>query len=109
MTGRPTPGACLHLLPGRDRAPGPPAGPDADCDLCHITKGKFLELPLVTVPNNLKAPHRGAMSTQVLLQARSVEADSNLLSIELAWGRQRADGDTETAKHLVVKEVPLRH
>lgn len=78
-------------------------GPAADCDLCSVVKGKWLQLhPLVT-PYNLNA-QRGEKSILVLtLQARSNEGDSSLVRIQIAWDGEWNDGADEMKRHLTVK------
>lgn len=80
-------------------------GHDADCDLCCVVKGKWLELTPLVAPLNLNAKHRGTTRMRILLQARAVEADSELLHIEVSWNGQWADGDKEMAGNMVVKEL----
>jgi hypothetical protein len=79
----------------------------ADCNLCNAVKGKWLELTPIAAPFALKVRRRLGESCRftVTLQARSVETDSNLLRIEIAWDGQWADDSDEMARHLVVKAV----
>ena len=80
-------------------------GPAADCDLCSVVRGKWIELhPLIT-PNNLEAKRRGTTDMVVSLQARSNEGESKIHRFRISWDGQWQDGGREMAQHLVVKEV----
>ena len=80
-------------------------GHAADCDLCSVIKGKWLQLHPLVVPFNLNALRREPTQLRVLLQARSVEADSKHLAIEISWDGQWADGEKEMMRHMVVREA----
>lgn len=80
-------------------------GPAADCDLCSVVKGKWIELHPLVVPNNLQAHRAGKADFVVSLQARSNEGESKIHRFRISWDGQWHDGENEMANHLVVKEV----
>lgn len=80
-------------------------GPVADCDLCSIVKGKWLELHPLIVPNNLPARRREKADMVVSLQARSNEGESNIYRFRISWDGQWQDGESEMVHHLVTKEL----
>ena len=81
-------------------------GAAADCDLCRVERrgGLFL-MPLI-VPNSLEAHRTGKCKLVVTLQARSTEADSEVLRVGIYWDGRWEDGDAEMKKHLVIDEIP---
>jgi hypothetical protein len=80
-------------------------GPTADCDLCSVIKGKWLELLPLLSPLNLKLKWREGTTIIVSLQAKSNEGDSPIVRIKIAWDGEWEDGDQEMKHHLVVKEL----
>ena len=82
-------------------------GADKDCDFCMVRKEErtLYLLPLV-VPNNLNARRKGACSFVASLQARSNEADSETVHIEVKWDGRWEDNDIEMQQHLVVRCFP---
>jgi hypothetical protein len=88
----------------------PTIGPAYDCVLCsvlkHPTDPHTLSLHPIIQPFNL--PTRWQTPTQVALtlQARSLDSDSNMLRVEIAWDGKWADDTGQMAKHLVVKAAP---
>jgi len=85
-------------------------GHPINCNLCNVVKDKWIELTPLVQPLGLEVRRRSACHFTVTLQARSVETDSNLLQIEIAWDGKWADDSDEMARHLVVKARPAsRH
>ena len=83
-------------------------GPAADCDLCSVIKGKWVELHPLIVPYNL-APFvikRTATDMVVSLEVRSTEVTSGIARFRISWDGQWEDGDTEMTHHLVVNQLP---
>ncbi len=80
-------------------------GAPAECDLCAVIKGKWIELQTLIAPLALERQRRGACHIVLTLQARGVETDSNLLRIEIAWDGLWADDSEDMARHLVVTAV----
>jgi len=79
-------------------------GPSADCDLCSVIKGKWLELHPLIVPNNLPARRREKTDLVVSVQARSNEGESDIRRFRISWDGQWEDGESEMIHHLVAKE-----
>jgi hypothetical protein len=83
----------------------PPArdiGPAADCDLCSVVNGKWVQLHPLIQPFNLNTTKREACLFVVTLQARSTEADSPLIRIQIAWDGAWEDGESEMQRHLTL-------
>lgn len=76
-----------------------------DCDLCSVVKDKWLELHPLISPFALDTRRKSACQLIVTLQARGVEADSNLLRVKIAWDGKWSDDAEEMAHSMVVKEV----
>lgn len=86
-------------------------GPAVDCDLCsavrhsdHVIPNQLRLYPLVT-PHTLTDVYSEATELYLTFQAKSVEADSELLRVKIFWNGQWADGEKEMADNLVVTEV----
>jgi hypothetical protein len=77
-------------------------GYDADADLCSVVREKWVELHPLIAPIALNARRREPCNLIVSLQARSLEADSNLLRVKIAWDGKWADDAEEMAQHMVV-------
>jgi hypothetical protein len=77
-------------------------GPEAVADLFFVTENNILYLTPVISPNNFPGEHTGTTRLWVTVQARSVEVDSNVLRVEIAWDGQWDPGEEEMAKHLRV-------
>lgn len=83
----------------------PPArtvGPSADCDLCSVSKGKWLKIHPLVVPTNLNACRREKTILFVSLQARSNQADSPIIRVQISWDGSWEDGNQEMKRHLTV-------
>ena len=76
-----------------------------DCDLCSVVEEKWLELHPLVIPHALDARRRTSCRLIVTLQARGVEADSNLLRVEIAWDGKWSEDADEMAHHMVVKGI----
>jgi hypothetical protein len=83
-------------------------GSAKDADLCIIRKQGELSLLPLFMPNNLKpyADRKGACRLILSLQARSNQADSEIVRIEIWWDGMWADGDGELKEHLRVRPFP---
>jgi len=77
-------------------------GPTAHADLCSIVKNKWVQLHPLYVPFNLNLIYRNAIRIRLTVQARSLEADSAPVQVELSWDGQWHDGATEMASHLKI-------
>jgi hypothetical protein len=87
-------------------------GTPARADLISVMKHdgqpdriRFLQMHLMWQPNYFDnfRPLSGSMT--ITLQARSNEADSNLLALHVDWDGNWHDGDTEMQQHLRVSQV----
>ena len=78
-------------------------GPEAVADLLFVSEHCIVNLTPLLIPNNLPANLTGEMKLWVTLQARSTEADSNVLRVEIAWDGQWDTGEEEMARHLVLR------
>jgi hypothetical protein len=81
-------------------------GPTGHVDLCSVVKGKWLQLHPLVMPFNLEVVKRNSANLILRVQARSNEADSAILSIQVSWDGQWHDGATEMQRHLVVRVMP---
>ncbi len=80
-------------------------GSPADCDLCSVVKEKWIELhPLIEV-FSLKSRRREKCRLLLTLQARSIESDSNMLQVEVAWDGEWTEDTEQMARHTVVKTI----
>ncbi len=89
----------------------PPArtiGPAADCDLCSVVKGKWLELLPLVAPYNMDVKRRQKSLVVLSLQARGNEADSPILRVQISWDGGWEDGAQEMKRHLVVKVLDVQ-
>ena len=80
-------------------------GPDAQCDLCSVVKEKFLRLETLIRPTELPCEWREPTNVVVYLQARSVEVDSPVIRVKIAWDGKWQDGDLEMGDHMVVEQI----
>lgn len=88
-------------------------GPPKNADLISCTKRAFYEdtpflrIQTVFMPNELsKVAIRGTkVHMRLMIQARSLQVDSNPLLIELAWDGTWSDDLNEMARRLIVKEI----
>lgn len=78
-------------------------GPPSDVDLCSVVKDKWLQLHLLVVPYNWEVKRRTRTRLLLFLQARSDEADSTILRVEVSWDGQWHEGAQEMQRHLVLK------
>lgn len=81
-------------------------GPDeiATFGLLYSNSNAF-QLQLYWVPNNLKDTIPSNQLTRLVFQAVSDTAESNELTVEVAWDGAWVSGSAEMKKHLVVKEL----
>lgn len=81
-------------------------GPDEYSAFACIVQGeKTLKLRLYWYPNNLLAFIPPREITRLKFKAVSDIAESDVLTIEIAWDGQWGQGSTEMAKHISIKEV----
>jgi len=87
---------------------GKTIGAWAECDVCSVIKGGTGEKegwvaihPAIPEPA-MKVQRTSACRFVLVLQARRVEADSNVLRVEIAWDGRWADDSTQMARHLVI-------
>jgi hypothetical protein len=80
-------------------------GSAADCDLCRVEKSKGLFLMPLILPNNLIAHRSGKCHLVVHLQARSNQADSEVVRIGINWDGRWENGDKEMQQHLQIDDT----
>jgi hypothetical protein len=82
-------------------------GPDAIADLLYVREDdQSLRLTPMVFPNNFPGHHTTAARLWVTLQARSIEANSRSLRLEIAWDGQWDAGEAEMRRHLRVAVAP---
>jgi hypothetical protein len=88
----------------------PTVGPAYDCDLCSVlrqpSRQHTLSLHPIIQPFNLPTHWQTPIQVALTLQARSLDTDSHLFRVEIAWDGQWADDADQMAKHLVVRPAP---
>ena len=83
-------------------------GPPIEWDLCSIIResgcgeGPVLQLQVAVVPTNMIIETRQKFQVALTLQARSVEADSDTLRVEIIWNGQWDDDESRMAQNLIV-------
>jgi len=82
-------------------------GPELDCDICSVVRANFLQLHPLIAPLSVKVFRTEKCQMFLTLQARSIEADSNILRLEISWDGQWADDMTDMARHLVVRPAKI--
>lgn len=88
--------------------PGRIIGPSAEWDLCSIFKqvplggGPIFELQTIIAPTDLAVQRNQAFRMVLTFQARAIEADSNILTLELSWDGKWSDDTDQMANHLVM-------
>ena len=81
-------------------------GPDEYSAFACIVEGdKALQLRLYWYPNNLTPFIPPREITRLQFKAVSDIAESNVLTIEIAWDGQWEQGSTEMARHMIIKKV----
>jgi hypothetical protein len=86
-----------------DPRPSRTIGADDFADLLYVNEGGSLYLTPMIIPNNFPLRHIGATMLWVTVQALSIEADSELLRLQIAWDGQWDLGEAEMTKHLKIK------
>jgi hypothetical protein len=81
-------------------------GSPAECDLCHVVK-EPLQLGLSPlIRGQIPDTFTGNVKMIFTLQARGLEADSDVLRIQISWDGKWSDIRSEMRRHLVVKTLP---
>ena len=80
-------------------------GPAVNCALCSVVKGKWVGLHPQVMPQPFQDQYRAPANVRLLLQARSIERDSDLILIKMSWDGEWEDGEVEMGKHMVVRVV----
>jgi hypothetical protein len=80
-------------------------GKSADAVLLSVVKEKWLRLHPLVIPNNLTVMYREQCHIVATFQAKSHEADSNTVRVQIDWNGGWHDGDEEMQAHLRIKEV----
>jgi|SRR5882762_3785164 hypothetical protein len=88
----------------------PTIGPAYDCVLCSVVKhpsGQHtLSLYPLIQPFHLTTSWQAKVEFALTLQARSLDSDSNVFRVAIAWDGQWTDDTLQMARHLVVKAAP---
>lgn len=79
-------------------------GPDAECDMMSVVKGKHIELSTLITPYNLQFRRSGPTQFVATFEARSSEVNSRQVRIMVTWDGDWHDGDLEMKHHLFVAE-----
>jgi len=80
-------------------------GHPANCDLCSVVRDKWVALHPLIEPHALTVRHRERCHLWATVQARSVEADSSFLRVEIAWDGLWSDDTEQMASHMIVRAV----
>lgn len=84
-------------------------GRPAVADLCRVIRGKWLDVMTLVYPSDLekyRLRREGKpVDMTLVLQARSTEGDSPIVSYRVTWDGQWEDGDAEMARHLIIRLV----
>ena len=80
-------------------------GPSRNCDLCSVVKGKWMGLHPAVMPVGFGGRYRDTANLRLLLQAQSIEVNSNPLLVQINWDGKWEDGEAEMANHMVVSVV----
>jgi hypothetical protein len=80
-------------------------GRPEECDFCHVLEdtGELRLSPLIKgqAPDKFTGPF--PLKLRLRLQARGVEADSDIYRLEVYWDGKTSDDKTQMSRHLVVK------
>jgi hypothetical protein len=81
-------------------------GPQEHCTFGNLREGsKSFRLQSYWCPNNLIPEIAENDPTRLKFKAVSDNAESNILTIELAWDGQWIEGSAEMCDHIIVKEI----
>jgi len=78
-------------------------GSAKDCDLCQIGRQSGLSLMPLFVPNSLNSCRQGKCKLILFLQARSNEADSEVIRIAISWDGIWEDTDNAMKQHFAIE------
>jgi hypothetical protein len=84
---------------------GKKIGYAAECDLCHVLKEPLQLWLSPIIPADIPLFYSRECRIRLTLQARGMEADSNLLRVEISWNGKWSDDQVEMMRHLVVRAV----
>jgi hypothetical protein len=74
----------------------------ADASLLYVRDDGVLSFTPLVFPNHFPRPPSGRVDYWVTLQARSLETESKLVRLKIAWDGQWDPGEKEIANHLHV-------
>lgn len=80
-------------------------GPSRNCALCSVVKGKWMGLHPAVMPLGFKGRYRDTANLRLLLQAQSIEVNSDPVLVQIDWDGEWEDGEVEMGKHMVVRVV----
>lgn len=83
-------------------------GQEAAVDLLHVVAHKWVAMSPLVLPIGFPMQQRNTAFSKIVLsvQARSAEADSEVVRVEVSWNGKWAPGEAEMANNLVVKMLP---
>jgi hypothetical protein len=91
--------------------PGRIIGPPVEFDLCSVFReaqqggAPFFQLQTVVAPTDITVQHQQQFRMVLTLQARSIEVDSNIVNLDIAWNGQWSDDTDAMANFLVITEL----
>jgi hypothetical protein len=83
-------------------------GSPKHCDLCYVVEGKWLEIPTLTTPLNVKPftlRRETPLRMVISLQAKSNEVDSSIVRFDVSWNGEWEDGADEMAQNFIVRPM----
>src|ERR1043166_6901608 len=80
-------------------------GYPANADLCNVVKDKWVELQVLYIPHALITRYRDKCHIICTFQAHGVDADSNLLRVEIAWNGKWDEDADQMSNHMVVRDI----
>ena len=108
---RPTGAIPFPVRHGVFAPPGRAIGPTVEWDLCSVARESSADGPpmfslhTVVAPTDIVVHRTAAFSLILNLQARSIEADLNMLRLEVAWDGHWAEDTDQMSHHLVIRTL----
>jgi hypothetical protein len=92
--------------------PGRTMGPSVQYDLCSVLRefpgeGPTFHLHTVVAPTDIAVHMNQPFRVAYILEAQSIEVDSKLLRVEIAWDGKWSDDTAQMADHLVINSAVL--
>jgi hypothetical protein len=81
-------------------------GYHAECDLCYILDDpREMGLSPIIKGQITPSTFKGPLKLAVTLQARGIEAESNMLRLEISWNGEWSNDIAQMKRHFVVRPV----